>query len=300
MRLQKCEHLDRLGEELSLLSPQDDAAAYQSVWMEIYSLSLNLYCTATMKEAQPDLEDAFQEVMIKVVTQFNPAKGSLSSFIHTRLNFAKADIARQKTDRGHIAGSIDEPIQDENHEDRVKQESHGDLDPQFEVLESAWMVDVQMYELVSQIIHFIQRPNKKTNNPVRLNYYKLFYTSGLLSLIKDFPVFPKFRHERDMLSAMKFSFADFCLIQPSRTLAQIYYTALKPYCQVVDADEWKTDTMHTSTPTSPIPLPIPDIVGISYLKRIECCDISASAYSQQKKHYNADMKNILRQKEMIS
>ena len=162
--------------------------------------------------------------------------------------------------------STEQPISEENADgisviDTIADTKQTDFDGML-------LIDTCLFELSAQIINFIttHNTNKKMNLSSKANYFKLFYTSGVISCIKMCNELPSFQHERDILNVMKFPFVDFCLTKKSRTVEEIYYNPLKTFAEVSD----EIDNQQQ------IPLPIPDSVGNSYLSKVE--NISISKY----------------------
>lgn len=269
--------LNELGQQWNP-TEQQDAAAQQSLWMEIWQLIFDIY--------DPDLQtdedyDAFLKVIDEVQRLFRPEKGSLSAFVSTRMQMRKLDLARKKK-------LVEVSYDDE--ESGLSMEVLGGVDRAFrEVVEQADVENV-LYELSAQILHFAEHHNKKTGSKARRNYYQLFYTSDLTSYIKEKGSPPVFQHPRDLMTAMKFAFVDFCLAEAAcRTIPAIWKSDLKPYQAVVTATKRQVKEELDGL----IPLPIPDKVGISYLEREEQYPVTKGAYSQMRSKYSEEMSEAI-------
>ena len=272
----------------------------------------------TFLKPLPDAMDALQKVIIEVMAKFDSEKQNLYNFICGRFKLRKIDVYNESIFSGktHINSkdksvpdipigikasnnasdsvfqkepkkkiqiiSTEQPISEENADgisviDTIADTKQTDFDGML-------LIDTCLFELSAQIINFINthNKNKKMNLSSKANYFKLFYTSGVISCIKMCNELPSFQHERDILNVMKFPFVDFCLTKKSRTVEEIYYNPLKTFAEVSD----EIDNQQQ------IPLPIPDSVGNSYLSKVENISISKSAYSQQRADYKKELRSL--------
>ncbi|WP_291236766.1 hypothetical protein [Frisingicoccus sp.] len=150
------------------------------------------------------------------------------------------------------------------------------------------IADEWFYEINSQIINFVLKYKGRNYNPIRLNYYRLFYTMGILNYCQHVSVVsePHFSHECDIVRSLKYPFIDYCMTDICRSISEIYNGTLKRYCDVVDTNDIKEQV-------KPIPIPLPNTVAIAFLDRVENNSISAAAFSQQKQKYQSEVRKIL-------
>lgn len=249
---------------------------------------------------------------------YDPAKGLLSHYIPFVQKRRKVDIIRkmngrnsvEEIDQGNIPDHdqekakqkrqfptlirIDSTVKDKEKSKSETSMGHLIKDPTssagFDETNEEVFADQFLYELSSEIISFAENNRKGKRDLSTLNYYQLFYTSGITSYIKMTPELPKFQHERQMLSVMKMPFVDYCMTEKCRSFAQIYFGDMKRYAEVVDSVDNKVD------PSKPIPIPIPDVVGICYLKNKENRTVPKGTYADNKKRYCNHMKSALKKK----
>lgn len=274
--------LNRLGEQWRPTEAAQDEAVQRKLWVEIWELVLQIYYPYLKSEEELN---AMGKVMDAVYEKFQPEKSSLSAYITKFYKLRRIDELRKDKLKPL---SLDWETEAETAWIAMQ----GEEDAQLEAVVEQESFDAILYELSAQILHFAQRHGKKAGNDRRRNYYQLFYTSHLTSYIQMKDVAPIFQHPRDLLAAMKFAFVDFCLEEPDcRTIPAIWKGRLKPYGSVAAVPREKQE--------QPIPLPIPDKVGLSYLERVEQCPVSKGAYSQMKKHYAEEMEQALQAENLI-
>ena len=283
--------LNELGAKWKQFSPITDKAAYEAYWLEIWQMLFEIYYPYLKTEA--DL-NAFEKTIEKTRKSFDPAKGTLSSFFTTHLNYDRADAIEEelkwnpneRLDKCITpAGEDDDLLVSRNESLAEKEETTG-----LSTVEDNLFFDSAFFELSSQIIHFTSNHNKKSGNATRRNYFQLFYTSGVINFVKMSDTIPLFQRRRDVEAALKMPFVHFCMEDNCITLTDIYNSQLKYYSEVVEAKE----TSHER-----ISIPLKNEVGISYLKRVEGKSVSKSTYSEQKSAYNAEMLEVLRSKNLI-
>lgn len=280
--------LDELGKCWNRQPDPENDAVQTALFVEICTVVLALFSPVpkwlrkgvSIEDAHDILMDLIMEEMRR---QFDPDKGTLSNFIRFRLKNRIHDQIRSRArqqQREPDSFSLDQEGAD--YHDLIP--ASADRVSGFNDEETT---KAHLFELTAQIIHFKQRHTTKTGNNTRLNYYRLFFTSNITSFINAIAVPPAFQHERDLFEAMKLPFVDFCMVSSCRTIEELCNGQLKRYGQVVDLPESNRDR------DNPIPLPIPDKVGISYLFRVEEKQVTPTAYSQQKKHYRQEVRQLL-------
>lgn len=283
--------LNELGKQWKLYSPVEDKAAYEARWLEIWTALFDIYYPYLQTEPQLN---AFEKTLEQVREKFDADKGTLSAFFSTHLNWNTVDATKKEMKENpldRIDGSPD-PYGSETDDvdQRITRDTAtlGGIDD----VEGEFLMNSALVELSGQILHFSENHGKKNGNPLRRNYFQLFYTSGVTSFVKMDKDAPSFQHQRDIEAAMKVPFVDYCMIQRCRTLFDIYEGDLKQYGAVVEG-------LPSDKQKSVIPLPVPDQVGRSYLKNVENLSVSKSTYSEQKSAYKAEMKEMFELKGIL-
>lgn len=271
--------LDRIGRRMADMNFKVDDAVLQSFQLQVSSLILkDMNITGMYSRSQ----DAKVGALLKVLDElerFEPTEGTLSSFIGSRLAKRKKDVEREElglhnttrsgtdgeTEYGYVRdGSLDEPVgNDEDGEELTKGSTI--VDPG-ENTEEKTLLRSSAMEFFTLAMNFRQK--LKRENPNRELCYQMSFTDGTVSVLKDIgDVYGYVRHERDIFNAMRISFLDYFMAEECRTLRQVVRTGLKPYSELAENREDKTE---------PPPQPMPNDVYYSYLKHHENWELSKS------------------------
>ncbi len=196
------DEVDRLGDELASCGPEDDG-----VRRRLANDIFQLVYEAVYKK---DEIDALGTFFLKDWHKFDPAKGRLSNFIKKRLEHRATD--NMHLDRGdrYISEKLPEtgktkrewvsPKADGRTEDGEEKSLVDDLpggpgsDPYDRVLP-----DLMACELLAAMLELSQRLEGRANNPVRRNYYRLFFTDNVVSILHSVETPGGYvRRERDL------------------------------------------------------------------------------------------------------
>jgi hypothetical protein len=273
------ERVDRLGEQWYALPAAGNEGAKKALEAEIFGLLFRLY------QKQPDRQEALAAFFLQDWPRFDPAKSKLSTYVTGRLQHRVAD--RRRKDLGSRRVTTVDPATGE------KQRVWRDLEPldatgaaedeQPSLLETTadthaedpqarLDADATAMELLTLMLHLSERLPGRANNPVRVNYFRLFFTDGVAALLHQQTAPAAYcRHERDLFTAMKVPFLDYFLAQPCRTVGEVAGCALKPYGQLAAG----------RGPEAP-KQPLPNDVYTTYLAKIEGYTATAAAVSQQR------------------
>jgi len=275
----KKSRLNELGERLKSLSKIDDSAAYSAVKLEIIRLLDEVYNPYNKKRPCKSYEeDAFSQTMLEFWTSFDPEKGSVTGFFTDRFTKRKKDEERKikKLPKISLEGSQADEDSDDDESIDVPDEKGGIT---FEA-EGHLFADLTFFEISSLILHFAERHNKKQGNDTRRGYFKLFYTSGVVSFVKMLFIEPVFQHHTQIIKAMNFGFVDYCMVKPCRLVSEIYHTSLKKYGEVYN--------MAGNDAHDLIPLPIPDTVVGAFL------GVAKSTVSGHRNSYEIEIEQLMR------
>lgn len=292
------ERIDVLGEEIAALSSPEDEAVQQTKVIELFELVYQV-CS------EPEMRDAIGEFFIKNFRDYDPGKGKFSNYLKRCLKFRESDLNVQdatfqifrevdpntgKEVRWRkYASSLNAPVGGENSEDAGQFNLLEDKEAwrPFDAVESDYG-NALLLQLAALMINLPERLHGKANNPIRMLYFRLFYTAGVTSFLKQDPaeVDVYSAHEREIFEAMKSSFLDYYMEESCRTVVQLAYGNLKRYGELVSGRPMDQETE----------LPIPGDVYLAYLERIKGHQAKAAALSQQrtafKEFLRADWLNL--------
>lgn len=285
------EELDRLGLEWYHCPPEDDAVRKSLEW-KIFE---NVYALFQPPEGHPDhqiITEAISVIYQKDMLRFDPAKNaSLSAFIGGRVKRRGIDIDRE--DRGLKREEAEDPVTGEKkarwvdpfvraaeEDDPLEAVSTGLRDRP----EAGVELDATAAVLIKAMLQMPFFLNGQANNSTRHNYFRLFFTEGVVSAIHCAETEASFtRHERDLFQAMKVEFLDFFMARQCRDVPAIRSSALKPYGSLVDNKPMDEEP----------PQPLPYDVYISYLDRVEGYRATPSSISPKKQAYKQFLKRVL-------
>lgn len=137
-------------------------------------------------------------------------------------------------------------------------------------------------QLITIILQLPQRLRGRANNPEKINYYRLFFTDGVVSSVYEAGADIYIAHERDLFEAMKLPFLDFFMAEICRSVHEIYKGQLKLYGAMVE-----------DAPMSEPKQPLPNDVYTTYLDKEENRQVKASALSNQRTAYVKFLKEQL-------
>lgn len=256
--------LNRLGEEWYNMPAQGNEAARQALLNEIFLLAYQLF---------PWQSDAMGLLFEKDWDKYDPGKGDLYGFMSFRLKMRMKDLGRQ--DAG--GDSLDTLAEVED------SAALGDsLVGEADVDDSRLAIDDTVLELMSLMLDLKSRLGSRAGNPSKINYYRLFFTDGVVDAIHCQGAEAFARRERDLFKAVKETFLNYFMCRPCSCVEDILNTDLKPYGQMVEG-----------RPMEPPGHPLPNDVYTTYLEQVEHYSATAPAVSQQRTAYRAFMREQL-------
>lgn len=261
---QKAE-LEQLCAEWAALGPEDGGRKL-NLQGQIFELVFLLF---------PGREEWITSVFLSDWNRFDPAKGSAYGFFADRSK--KRMIDAKRTDSEYSKHIISDTVQTDDGEevsllDKLPDEQGGDPGERMRM-------DAEVCALIAAMLELPQRLQGRANNLTRHNYFRMFYTDGVVTSLRNCPVREILRkRQRDMLAAMKLEFLDYFMAEQCRTVDRIADSPLKAYGELVEGREMEeTD------------LPLPGDVYVSYLDRVEHTKVGLSAVSQQKRAYQQEV-----------
>lgn len=258
------EELNRLGGQWHDLPGEGNEAARLALREKIFVLAYQLF---------PGQRDAMGLFFEKDWDRFDPGRGELYGFMSCRLKMRMIDLGRRDTCGGD---SLDAPVGGEG-------AALGDTIPgDAGVDDSALMIDERVLELMTLMLDLKDRLGGRAGNPVRINYFRLFFTDGVVDAIHSQGTRAFARRERDLFRAVKVTFLNYIMGGPCGSVEDILAAGLKPYGQMVEG-----------RPMEPPGQPLPNDVYTTYLARVEHYAATAPAVSRQRTAYRTFMRERL-------
>lgn len=216
--------------------------------------------------------------------KYDPSKGQFKHYTLKVLKKRRADF-RHKEDGSHRKNIVQEDgTTKQEWLDNFSLDTHetdDDMawadrlaDPSLSAPEEMLVAQQTALQLITIILQLPQRLRGQANNPEKINYYRLFFTDGVVGAIYAVGEDIYIAHERDLFAAMKLSFLDFFMARECRSVHEIYVGQLKPYGVLVEGKP-----MHEPKQ------PLPNDVYLVYLDRLEHRQVKASALSNQRTAY---------------
>ncbi len=283
----KWSDVDKLAEEFFALKREGNEGAWQSKALELFSLVMEL--------SYHKYDDALGELWLEV-DKFDSSKGKFSKFVLSRLNYRSKDI-RDKDFGVQTKDEVDEATDERKKKKKypvslnapqAKEEADGTpledrLEGNLPTVYEKMLNEDALLEAVTLMLNLPARLQGKANNPIKANYYRMFFTDGISGYIRSEFDLPEIKRERDLFDAFKLPFLDYYMAKKCRTVSELRYCNLKPYGEVVSGRTVKDE----------LEQPLPNDVYIAYLKAVEQYSATAPALSMQRKEYQSFMREYL-------
>lgn len=139
-----------------------------------------------------------------------------------------------------------------------------------------------------------RKPSVKRYN--RYFYYRIFYSSDILSYLKESGCTAAFQHAKEGMAAMHFSYTNFCT---DRRIQYCRQEEITPFSILVrplarNRDVLPRALLSTADRDARIAVPIQNEVIRGFMERIEGRKVSSSNISQMKRKYLDDIREILK------
>ena len=242
--------VDALGSELGTLDPVQDRDRRLALEGELFGLLLS-YCD----EKQKTYIGRFYEQFRK---SYDPAKGPLSHFFKRTMSLLKR--TQQQEDRAAVRRSRTDPdtgekIREYEYHSSLNQTVGENADTELQDFlpddgadsaEDHLIHDDLAAEAVSLMLSLPQRLHGRANNPTRLEYFRMFFTDGMVGHVQRTEEGRRLqKHERDLLEALHLEFMDFFMLRQCRTVPQIALCPRHLHSELVEGKPQKrlTDPM---------------------------------------------------------
>ena len=301
------EKLNRLGEAWCAVRSAGELERKLTLETEIFETADSLFGHGRTGEIWACAVGDFYE---KDWEKFDAAKGSLYAFMLERLEKRALNIQNQDNGVRRVKKSAQE-IEREAREtgttpEKVKEKKYvypesfdtpmGDedgltLSDVYEDSRSEYMPHEAVVSrssvasMLAVLFHFQEHLHGRANNPVRRNYYRMFYTDSMVYFIHGDMLPPEsIAREREMFEAMKPEFLDFFMRNKCRTAAQIADSPLKAWGELVPGRPMDREPAQ----------PLPNDVYLTYLNDREGKGLkSESAIANQRSAYRTFLREIL-------
>lgn len=258
---------------------------------------VNLEITETMLALFPKSQDldALGMFWIQDLGKYDPALGSFQTFVTARLKLRKADMKYQDSGAHRVTveengskcqrwiGSVS--LDSRTDEEGGRTEIDRYMAPQaLQDNGEEWLeLEDRVGQLIAAILRLPQLLNRQANNEARINYYRMFFTDGMVNLMHSTGEKLDISHERDLFRAMKIPFLDFFLERNCRTVREILGTDLKDYGEMVPGRSMEKPKQ-----------PLPNDIYMQYLNDREQMNLkSPSTITNQRNAYRAFFKEVL-------
>lgn len=166
-----------------------------------------------------------------------------------------------------------------------------------------FVMDAQLSELASQILHFMKRHKGSQATERNRMFYELFYSTDIINYLKVTEDTESFQHERDIMSAMHFSYTNFCtdrkdpyMREEAITPCAIVSKELAKNGEVLPYD--KVGKKSKADNDERLAIPLQNEVVRGYLEREEDDKVSSALISNKMKKYMQDMYESLKSKDL--
>ena len=278
-----------------------------------------------------DIEDYLSEVWTSAYESYDPQKGSLLSFLTIRLQNRIIDDARKtggmvglprKSNEDErirlistdLAESVSPILQSAEKSAPLNQFSYQRfLDTpdylQFKHHHYLFLLSDQLYALSQLILHYseeypleswkLMNSEKRKCGRVRkcrkYFYYQLFYSSDIISLLKEAGSMITFRNERVTMEAMHFAYTNFCTDRsfPYRTQMEITREAILKKPLAWNRDALPVSNISSSNGCCRLHPPIQNEVVRGFMERVEHEQVTSANISQMKKKYQGIVRGFI-------
>lgn len=249
--------------------PEGNEAVIESLRQQIFTLAFELFDGGS---------GAFMDAFEETYQNYDPDKGVFSNYLSKVFKGRKTDHFRYDSRHAPSGDSLDAPVS--TSEDNTL--TLGDITPSSTGdPEKMVMFESHYVELTTLVLNFFQNHTGRQANETRRRWYRIFFTEDMTLTYKTRPYV--FSHERDIFKAMLLPYLDYYMSRPCRTGAEITFTPLKPYDEVVTAQEGnRAETK----------VPLPAQVSLAYLALCEGVSVTEEARSNQIKFYHKEVMQI--------
>lgn len=278
--------LDQLGLEWYHCPSEDDAVRKSLEW-KIFEDIYALFQPPEDHPAHQKITEAISEMYLEDMRRFDARKNaSLSVFFSSRLERRGIDIERE--DKGLKREEAKDPVTGKRETKWVDKSVRSDevwsTISVPDATEDLVNVDATASKLVSAMLNLPGRLEGRKNNPVRRNYYRLFFTDSVTAGINSDESADAFRRwERDLFRMIKIRFLDYLMTRECRNVDAIKNTRLKPYGQMVSGRPMDKE------PKQPLPLD----VYVAYIAQNEKYKANEQAVSMQRTSYYEFLRSCL-------
>lgn len=266
-RYAKIVHLNETA--VLMMEPELPEEERKKLCNEVVLLSYQLYDDKTME---------FLEAVLVACKKYNPNLGRFSAFLKTIHENKLKDKYRKEPEAKNInIVSLYSPISEEN---SLTLEDVTENKQSPNPANGSPLLDRKLTDLTAQILNFAERHHGKTANEVRRRWFRMFYTEDMTMACKETEL--AYVHERDVFAAMELDYLDYYMLRPCRRLPDLSVTPLKPYHEIVPAQQSLEEP----------PIPLPADISIAFWQICKGERKTPAARSQQYKAYRTEVKEL--------
>ena len=275
-----------------------------------------------------DVEDYLSEAWAVAYECYNPSKGSLLSFLTMRLQNKIIDDERKmgglvglprnsnerarlnlvSTDKESLTSEYQEIMNKNGILDNYSYARYNS-DELFEIEYRDLLISDQLRSFSAMILYYAHKYPARRWKDLENNhqqsgmnrkrkkyfYYRLFYSSDIISFIKESRSTVGFYYERETMDAMHFGFTNFVT---SRSAPYLNHKEITPITILMkplarNCDVLPKDNTFLSGNNTHLSIPIQNEVVRGYMERIESVRISSSNISQMKQKYRCDIRDLM-------
>lgn len=281
--------LDRLGAERPSPTPEN-AGAYRAWRDKVWILLAEQYTLPDQADTRADDTDydAMVQLMMAEIGRFDPAKGTLSTFLGARIKRRRQTAetrARQVWNRvDHLDDFRDDATEAKGEDrarraDQVAAPAHQAEDV-YQLYESSALAQ---QVLAAMVLRFAARKGP-ANNPRRLRYYRMWYTEKIKCMAEQTASDPQLRalqdNEQTLFGAMLTAYLDYFTPRDCRTVQDLVGVpvALRATGEPL---AWSKDHW------------LPARVPIGYLQQVEGDSAANSTITAQRTAYEEALRAVL-------
>ena len=291
--------LDELGELWFSLSGEENKAVRLKVQNEIFEeIWKNPLLSMNRDEYQFCVTNFITEVWTK--GEFDPNRAPLSHYVRSIIgkrqkDWLAQDMSYRRTTVKEMADGVETSkrkyiydtslnISPNEEDDRELQDTM--VDEKLQDMDSAVIMESRLWEMISVFLNLPKYLRGKANNPTKINYYKMFYTDGISSVMggirsrEEYDAY--YQHERGLFESMKLPFLDYYMKDICSNVAEIINSGRKTHSELLGGNDQKE-----------LGFPLPAKVLIQYLSEKENTKVSDAAVSQQKDAYQTFMDEVI-------
>lgn len=277
-RAQKLKRFDEVARQWKTTPPEGNEALRENLRNELFVLGFDLF---------DDKSNGFLDTFISFFAEkFDPDRQDAShyfNFVMSRRRHEDENVIKKAESLEENAGGSenDKGSKYSNAERKLNKRS---LEEGSDTVADDIYFDDTLVTLTALILTMHTRLKGKENNEKRRNYFRMFFTDGIVYALQSTYELPKYeRRERELFEAMHIRFMDFFLTARCRTVAEVSVCGTKRHGEMVDGADM-----------GEVGHPLPNDVYRAYFKKMENTEINSDgSISNQRDAYEKFLRSNL-------